>query len=416
MKKSLIRYISLIMLLAISAVYTGVAYPSPQDIPAAPTNLAASLTNPRTAHLTWTDNSNNEQGFRIEAKRGTDTSFRPVAQIPMNATMFDARELMPGTTYTFRVRAFNQSGNSAPSNTQSVTTPADTVTRPAAPSNLAAQVLSSRSVKLTWTDNSNNEAGFRVEVKRASDTMYQHCRIEVHQNITTVTLMDLRPNTTYNFRVRAVNRAGMSDPSNVATATTPNDTNFVPPAAPSGLTALAVAPGTIRLHWTDNAANEEGFRIQGKKSSDTAYRPMGETRRDSVNFLVRMLAPNTIYIFRVSAFNHAGNSAWSNTASDTTFAGPNYPGEGALEFKLYGNYPNPFNPTTSISFQIPSAELVKLKIYDMVGREVAVLVNENMEPGVYNVVFNAASLSSGSYFYRLEAGSNVEIKRMMLIK
>ncbi|MFQ3598821.1 MAG: T9SS type A sorting domain-containing protein, partial [Chloroherpetonaceae bacterium] len=88
----------------------------------------------------------------------------------------------------------------------------------------------------------------------------------------------------------------------------------------------------------------------------------------------------------------------------------------ARAFELAQNYPNPFNPTTTIRYQIPTAETVSLKVYDVLGKEVATLVNGRQEAGSYNVPFNAAGLSSGVYFYRLQAGGFVETKKMLLVK
>jgi photosystem II stability/assembly factor-like uncharacterized protein len=85
-------------------------------------------------------------------------------------------------------------------------------------------------------------------------------------------------------------------------------------------------------------------------------------------------------------------------------------------YVLESNFPNPFNPTTTIKFQIPAGGLVTLKVYDMVGREVATLVNEVKNPGIHSVQFNASNLSSGTYFYKIVAGSYSDIKRMTLIK
>lgn len=85
-------------------------------------------------------------------------------------------------------------------------------------------------------------------------------------------------------------------------------------------------------------------------------------------------------------------------------------------YKLEQNYPNPFNPTTTISFSIPKNGLVSLKVYDVLGKEVATLVNTQLNSGQYNVNLNAANLSSGIYFYTLKAGDFVETKKMMLVK
>jgi hypothetical protein len=85
-------------------------------------------------------------------------------------------------------------------------------------------------------------------------------------------------------------------------------------------------------------------------------------------------------------------------------------------FKLEQNYPNPFNPTTNIRYSIPTNGFVTLKVYDMVGQEVATLVNGQQDAGNYVADFNATNLANGTYFYTLKAGSFTETKKMMLIK
>ena len=92
------------------------------------------------------------------------------------------------------------------------------------------------------------------------------------------------------------------------------------------------------------------------------------------------------------------------------------------EYSLYQNYPNPFNPTTTIKYDIPylgtglALSAVTLKVYDILGREVATLVNEYKPAGSYEQVFNASSLASGVYVYKLQAGDFVNSKKMMLLK
>ncbi len=85
-------------------------------------------------------------------------------------------------------------------------------------------------------------------------------------------------------------------------------------------------------------------------------------------------------------------------------------------FSLSQNYPNPFNPVTSIEFGLPKDEMVSLKVYDMLGREVKTVVNEFKKAGTYQVGFDASALSSGVYFYRMQAGSFTDIKRMVVVK
>ena len=94
----------------------------------------------------------------------------------------------------------------------------------------------------------------------------------------------------------------------------------------------------------------------------------------------------------------------------------NPPGEIPVSYELYQNYPNPFNPATVISYQLPAAGYVSLKIYDVLGREVSTLVNEEKTPGSYKISFKAGTLSSGVYFYKLTTGSFMQMKKMILLK
>jgi len=89
-------------------------------------------------------------------------------------------------------------------------------------------------------------------------------------------------------------------------------------------------------------------------------------------------------------------------------------------FELFQNYPNPFNPTTEIAYSLPKGSNVTLKIYNAIGQEVAVLINERQEAGMFTVTFNASSASgglpSGIYFYSIRTAENASVKKMMLLK
>ncbi len=86
------------------------------------------------------------------------------------------------------------------------------------------------------------------------------------------------------------------------------------------------------------------------------------------------------------------------------------------DYLLFESYPNPFNPTTTIKYQLPKASNVKLVIYDAMGREVATLVNSNKSVGSHKIEFNGASLTSGIYYYRIQAGLFINTKKMVLLK
>jgi hypothetical protein len=87
-----------------------------------------------------------------------------------------------------------------------------------------------------------------------------------------------------------------------------------------------------------------------------------------------------------------------------------------MKYELGQNYPNPFNPTTVIQYQLPNADYVSLKLYNLLGEEVKTLVNEVQEAGYKLVQIDATGLSSGVYFYRLTAGSFVETRKLVLLR
>jgi len=103
-----------------------------------------------------------------------------------------------------------------------------------------------------------------------------------------------------------------------------------------------------------------------------------------------------------------GNSSVATSVGSST--------ESPIKFGLNQNYPNPFNPTTMISFQLPMMSKVKLTVYDVLGREKATLVDEVESAGVHKVEWNASALSSGVYFYALQAGNSVDVKKLMVLK
>ncbi len=87
-----------------------------------------------------------------------------------------------------------------------------------------------------------------------------------------------------------------------------------------------------------------------------------------------------------------------------------------VQFNLDQNYPNPFNPSTRISFSIPEKSFTTLKIYDILGNEIATLLNEEKPAGYYELQFDASKLSSGVYLYKLQSNGFVQTKKMILLK
>jgi hypothetical protein len=112
----------------------------------------------------------------------------------------------------------------------------------------------------------------------------------------------------------------------------------------------------------------------------------------------------------------SGSSVWASRLCQTTIGINNNNNEVPKEYNLAQNYPNPFNPMTLINYSIPNSGLVKLVVYDVIGKEVTTLVNEVKNIGNYSVTFDASNVPSGVYFYKIMSGSFVETKKMILIK
>lgn len=134
------------------------------------------------------------------------------------------------------------------------------------------------------------------------------------------------------------------------------------------------------------------------------------------------LTPGINYYWKVVARNISGDSIWCSNIQQF-YVDPNavldineHNSQLLDKFILSQNYPNPFNPITKISWQVPVSGWQSLKVYDVLGNEVATIVNEFRNSGSYDIEFNASNLTSGVYFYRLQAGSFVKTKKLVLLK
>lgn len=286
-------------------------------VPAAPANLTAAPASYSQINLSWTDSDASEAGFKIERCAGDGCSdFAQVATAAANAAGYADAGLAASTSYSYRVRAYNTIDDSPYSNTAGAVTPALPLP-PAAPSGLTAAAASTSQINLAWTDNALDETGYKIErCTGAGCTSFAQIAA-VGAGVTSYANTGLTASTSYSYRVRAYNDGGDSGYSNEASATTQAAPSV--PAAPTSLTATAVSKSQIKLTWTDNAGNETGYYVERCKGSNcTNFTRIATLGANVTSYANTGLTSNTTYRFRVRAYNAAGNSAYSNTASATT--------------------------------------------------------------------------------------------------
>lgn len=156
------------------------------------------------------------------------------------------------------------------------------------------------------------------------------------------------------------------------------------------------------------------------KTSDTPLDSL-TSYPDSLRLKVKSSGNVTTGDYVINLKSNGPNGTPVHTRTVSVYCSPvigihNISTEVPAEFHLYQNFPNPFNPKTNIRFDIPKSGLVKLKIFDISGREIAVLVNKEMSAGKYLFDYDASGLSSGIYFYKIEAPGFTDVKKMILVK
>ncbi len=193
----------------------------------------------------------------------------------------------------------------------------DSPSPPAAPTSLTATAVSASQINLAWTDNATNEQGFKIERCAGSGCSNFSEIATVGANVTSYSNTGLSASTTYTYRVYAYNAAGSSAYSNTYSATTQAAAAL--PNAPSNLTAAAASRSLINLFWTDNATNEQGFKIERCKGATCSnFAQIATVGPNVTTYSNKSLSRTTTYRYRVRAYNASGNSGYSNIANATT--------------------------------------------------------------------------------------------------
>jgi hypothetical protein len=228
----------------------------------------------------------------------------------------------------------------------------------------------------------------------------------------------LKDNTIYFWRVNAKNANGASLWSPAWRFTTiqlPSQVVLVSPSSEEVIKA-----DSLRFTWRKSRPEVNRYWFELAKDSLLTNRIVLDSTLADTTTMVRKLEHKQTYWWRVSAGNAAGWGQFSaprNFRLDiSTLAKIAEDIFIPKEFALDQNYPNPFNPSTTIEFSLPKSVHVELRIYDLKGQEIQVLVNDRKEAGEHSVDFNAVNLQSGVYFYQLRAGDFVQTKKLIVVK
>jgi hypothetical protein len=189
------------------------------------------------------------------------------------------------------------------------------------------------------------------------------------------------------------------------------------PSVPVELTSFiaAVSGNNVALSWsTATETNNSGFDIErsidGKDYSTIGSVEGAGTVTEPISYVYNdiNLSPG-IYYYRIRQNDFDGSYKYYSLNSEVEITAP-------VVYSIQQNYPNPFNPVTRINYSIPSAGKVNITVFDLIGNEVAVIVNQELEAGNHSADFNAASLTSGVYFYKITSGSFTKTMKMLLLK
>lgn len=316
MKKSILvisLWVCLLFLSSLLVPQTALGAP-----PDEPSNLVAAAGDATSIALSWQDNSDDEDGFRIYRRAGGEASFVVIGQQSANRTFYNASALHPDTTYYFKIKAYKGSEFSDFSNTASDTTE-EAVVRVTSPDGGEEWDWNSTH-NVTWTSNGE---GFQAQIRyRYDDSAWIQIATVPNTNSYSWTVPNVNSS-----RVRVAVRLLLDGD---LVCVDQSDTDFtirgvsllvpivpleISPIPPTALSASALSASAVNLQWTDASENETGFRIERRTTG--AFTEIA-TVGSNVTSYTDACEPETVYTYRIRAYNGFGNSAYSNEAQATT--------------------------------------------------------------------------------------------------
>jgi gliding motility-associated-like protein len=278
------------------------------NIPATPTGFAAiASTSGSQINLSWNDVSN-ETSYVLERKLSTAASFTELATLGANVTSYSDLGLPEGTTYHYRLKAVNATGSSPYTSEQIATT---AVSPPAKPTGLAATAISVDQINLTWNDNLSEDSYVLESGPSATGPFTSLATLPA--NTATYSHTGITEGTTVYYRIKAINIAGQSAYSDIASAATLVSI----PVKPTGLTATGISSSEIKITWADNT-NEASYVLESSTSSSGPFTQLTTPGKDVISFTHTGIAEGVTIYYRLKAVNASGESEYSDVASGTT--------------------------------------------------------------------------------------------------
>jgi hypothetical protein len=287
--------------------------------------------------LNWVDESTTEQGIKVE--RSVDgVTWSQIATLGANTTTYTASSLAPATAYSFRLRPYSGPVNGEFSDTATATTQG----APSAPTGLTAAALSTTQVRLNWTDTASNEQGFRIERSADGGASWASAGI-AGENATTYTASSLAPATTYSFRVRAYSGTANGEYSGTATART-----LDPPSAPTNLAGTPLGSTSLRLSWTNTAANQTYIKVE-RSSDGVSWTQIALISGSTTAYTNYSLTPATVYQYRLRGADSSTNGSYTAPVSVST--NPPAPAPGNVALTLVSNTSVKVNWSDTCSYE-----------------------------------------------------------------
>lgn len=353
--------------------------------------------------FTWNE-TNNAVEYQLQVS--DDISFAS----PLYDELHGGTEATPvltyekSTTYYWRVRGLDNDGNGAWSNRWSFDTVLEAPDQVVLSAPTDGEIdLMPGSFSISWQA---AERANTYELQVSADAAFSDLVIDVStSNRSILQTAGLEFLTEYHWRVRGVNAQGPGEWSEIRTFTT-----IIERPAMVSLTSPENDEGQIPLtpvfSWED-ATRASEYTIQLSAEDDFSELIIDEEISETSFTLVESLDNASIYYWRVRGSNNGGTGDWSEAWAFATEVS---------EVFVFDNYPNPFNHGTTLRYQLPEQRPVVITVYDITGRRVLSVLNEEQEAGVYFQEIDARSLASGTYLVRFTAGSFADVQKMTLIK